>query len=193
MPLTSTLLHRKGIDMFRTSLVLALMMALLHPFGALAQDEAQAEAPRVANGTAFGKWSVTCEALAVNETTCVLTQRLVRTADNAFLAEFLAFWSADGATRYVAARVPTGVYLPAGFVLRPETDPEGDELAFVWQSCGRDLCEALIVLDDDMATRLEAAENLLAGYRPNLLSEPAVFNLSFAGLDAGLAALRPAE
>jgi invasion protein IalB len=161
------------------------------PLDATAQDSEPAPETRVANGTNYGEWRVMCEAIAVNETTCVLSQRLARSADNAFLAEFLAFWSADGAKRYVAVRVPNGVYLPAGFALRPEADSEGEELGFVWQNCGRDLCEALIELDDDTLARLTSAETLLAGYRPNLLAEPAVFSLTFSGLDEGLAALRP--
>lgn len=167
------------------------LTVLLMPFGTDAQEGGAAPNTRIANGTAFGSWFVACEALAVNETTCVLSQRLARSTDKAFLAEFLAFWSADGTKRYVAVRVPNGVYLAAGFALRPEAEPEGNELGFVWQSCGRDLCEALIELDDATGKRLTGADTLLAGYRPSLLAEPAVFSLSFAGLDEGLAALRP--
>lgn len=171
---------------------LALAAVLMAAPTARAQEaDAAAAAPRIANGTPFGNWLVTCEAVAVNETTCVLTQRLSRSTDNAFLAEYLAFWSGDGTKRYIVVRVPNGVYLPAGVAIRPEADPEDAEIDFVWQSCGRDLCEALIELDDELAARLDGAEKLLAGYRPNIQAETLVFPLSFAGLEEGLAALRP--
>ena len=143
---------------------------------------------RIANGTRFGVWTVTCEALAVNETACVLSQRLVRKSDNAFLAEVLAFQSADGARRYMAARVPNGVYLPAGFAMKP-AEGEAEETRFVWQSCSRELCEALIDLDDAKIAELESGERLVAGYRPSLVAQPLVFAMGATGLKEGLDAL----
>lgn len=177
------------------ALALALVAAGLGGTTPLAAQEAEAAATtnvppaRVANGTRFGQWVVSCEALAVNETACVLSQRLVRASDGAFLAEMLAFSSADGTRRYVGARVPNGVYLPHGFALRP-AEGEAEEIRFVWQSCSRDLCEALIELDGEALAALEAAEGgLIAGYRPGLLAQPLVFTLSVEGAGAGLAAL----
>ena len=144
---------------------------------------------RVANGTRFGQWVVSCEALAVNETACVLTQRLARAADGAFLAEMLAFSSADGSRLYLGARVPSGVYFPHGFALRP-AEGAAEETRFVWQSCSRDLCEALIELSPETLQALEMAEGgLIAGYRPGLLAQPLVFALSVEGAEAGLSAL----
>ena len=98
-------------------LVFALVALAAIPLGmtpGLAQDNGAAatttvQPMRIANGTRFGAWRVNCEAIAVNETACVLSQRLVRTSDNVFLAELLAFWSGDGSKSYLAARVPTGV------------------------------------------------------------------------------------
>lgn len=143
---------------------------------------------RIANGTQFGAWTVTCEALAVNETACVLTQRLVRSSDNAFLAELLAFWSGDGSRSYLAARVPNGVFFPSGFAFKPEESEEQQQ--FVWQSCARDLCEALLEVDMETVKGLEAAESLIAGYRPSLQSEPLVFRMTMDGAEEGLMALK---
>lgn len=151
-----------------------------------AADAAPVE--RIANGTRFGAWTVTCEALAVNETACLLTQRLVRSSDNAFLAEVLAFWSGDGSQRYLAARVPNGVFFPSGFAVKPEDGEE--QTQFVWQSCARDLCEALLEIDAQALADLEAAEGLVAGYRPNLRADPLVFRMSLEGATEGLAALQ---
>ncbi len=172
------------------------LTCLLFPMSTCAQDvavgtedAAVAAAPaRIANGTRFGNWVVTCEALAVNETTCVLSQQLARSTDRAFLAELLAFSSADGSRQFMAVRVPLGVYLPSGFVLRPQEATE--ETGFVWQSCGRDLCEGLLELTGDLAATFDTAETLVGGYRPNRTSEPVVFSLSATGLSEGLAALR---
>ena len=66
---------------------------------------------RIANGTRFGAWTVNCRAVAVNETSCVLSQRLVRTSDNVFLAEILAFWSGDVTRAFLGARVGIRILL----------------------------------------------------------------------------------
>jgi len=175
----------------------ALAMALILvgvPGSGVAQNDGPAATTnvppaRIANGTRFGQWVVSCEALAVNETACVLTQRLARASDGAFLAEMLAFASADGTRRYIGARVPSGVYFPHGFAVRP-AEGEAEETRFVWQSCSRDLCEALIELTEEELEALEGAEGgLIAGYRPGLLAQPLIFTMSVEGAGAGLDAL----
>lgn len=155
--------------------------------GAQAQ-EPEADAPRIANGARFGAWTVTCEAIAVNETACVLSQTLVRSADERFLAEILAFWSGDGSQSYVAARVPNGVFFPSGFAFKPEGAEDRQEL--IWQSCSRDLCEALAQIDLATLTALEAGADVFAGYRPGLGAEPVVFKLDLTGIEEGMTALR---
>lgn len=157
-------------------------------FAQEATQDASEPAQRVANGARFGAWTVTCEALAVNETACLLTQRLVRSSDNAFLAEVLAFWSGDGSQSYLAARVPNGVFFPSGFAFKPEEAEE--QTQFVWQSCTRDLCEALLEIDMETLKTLEGHESLVAGYRPNLRSEPVVFRMTLDGAEEGLIALK---
>jgi invasion protein IalB len=159
--------------------VLIALMALALP--AAAQDAT------AANGTRFGDWTLSCEALGPAQTVCVLRQTLVETGgdDERFLVELLAFPSPDGARTWIAARVPLGVHLPSGFALRAgDDDPP---LRFDWQSCSRDLCEALLALDD--ASALDGVE-VIAGYRPAPGAGPAVFRVGMAGLADGLAALR---
>lgn len=172
---------------------MAICMALAGAAGAQESETgaAQDAPPPVANGARIGAWTVTCEAVAVGQTACVLSQRLVRSADNAFLAELLAFRSADGARTFLAARVPNGVFFPSGFALRPEESEAQRD--FVWQSCSRDLCEALLEIDPEALDELEAAEALLAGYRPALTAEPLVFRLSLEGATEGLDALDAAR
>lgn len=149
------------------------------------------QAPRVANGERFGSWTVSCEALAVNETVCVLNQRLVRSADNVFLAEFLAFDNAREPGAFLAARVPIGVHFPSGFSIRP--DQESDVvLELDWQSCATDLCEALIAIDDEQIETLSSADTAIAGYRPRFGADALVFRVDMTGLQDGLAALADA-
>ena len=164
-------------------------LSLLAPVHAVAQDDA---ATRVANGERFGAWTVSCQALAVNETLCVLNQRLVRSADTVFLAEFLAFDNARAPGAYLAARVPVGAHFPSGFSIRPDQDGE-DVLALTWQSCATDLCEALIALDPETVERLSSADVAIAGYRPRLGAEPLVFRVDLSGLEDGLDALAGAD
>jgi invasion protein IalB len=178
------------------ALTLAGSLAVAGP--GLAQDETAQEnatpAARIVNGQAFGDWTVQCEALAVNETACVLSQRLVRGSDGAFLAELLAFSASAGSQRYLAARVPVGVHLPSGFAVRPaDAGTDAQQTEFVWQSCSRELCEALLALTDEALGMLEEAETLVGGYRPSLRADPLVFRFSVAGLDEGLSALEAAS
>ncbi|MGB2200354.1 MAG: hypothetical protein ACPH5G_03355, partial [Pseudooceanicola atlanticus] len=66
----------------------------------------------------------------MNETACVLSQTLVRSSDDRFLAEILAFWSGDGTSSYMAARLPNGVFFPSGFAFKPEDSEERQ--SFAW-------------------------------------------------------------
>lgn len=152
------------------------------------QETAVATPAPVRNGARYGAWTVTCEALGVNETACVLSQTLVRSADNQFLAEILAFWSGDGSTSYMAARVPNGVFFPSGFAFKPEDSEERQ--SFVWQSCSRELCEGLLPVDMEALGALEDGAEVFAGYRPRLGAEPLVFRLNFDGVTEGMTALK---
>lgn len=144
----------------------------------------------VSNGQQFGEWTVSCEAIAVNRTACVLTQALLRDTDQAFVAQMLAFWSGDGTQSYVAARVPVGAYLPAGFAMRSETSEE--VIQFTWQTCTQQFCEAMAALGAEKITELATGEaQIVASYRPGLAVDPIVFSFSMAGAGAGLAALHP--
>ncbi|MCC6007579.1 MAG: invasion associated locus B family protein [Rhodobacteraceae bacterium] len=144
-------------------------------------------AERLQNGARFGDWTVACEAVAVNETICVLSQRLVAREGERFLTELLAFNDTEEPVAYLAARVPLGVYFPAGFSMRPEG---GDTaLDFEWQSCGEDLCEALLVLDADALAALEQGPAAIAGYVPRTGAEALVFRIGTEGLSGGLVAL----
>lgn len=156
---------------------------------AMAQDDGAA---RIVNGQKFDAWTVSCEAIAVNETTCMLNQQLLRASDQAFITQMVAFWDRAGEKRYLSVRVPTGVYLPAGFAMRVEDNEDITE--FTWQTCGRDLCEALIELDDDLLAAIDGEEpvTMIASYRPAITAEPVVFRFALTGATAGLNALKPA-
>ena len=157
---------------------------------------AETAVPRVENGARFGAWTVACEAVAVNETICVLTQRLVEAEGQGFLTELLAFNDAELPQAWVVARVPLGVHFPGGFGLRPEAGEAAEAaeageaaLAFEWQSCAPQLCEALLAVDAAALARLERAEGAIAGYVPAPGADPLLFRVATEGLGAGLAAL----
>ena len=146
-----------------------------------------AEAQRVENGARFGAWTVACEAVAVNETICVLTQRLVEAEGQGFLTELLAFNDGEEAQAWVVARVPLGVHFPGGFALQPEEDDT--PLEFAWQSCAPQLCEALLPVDAAALAALEGSASAIAGYVPAPGEAPVVFLVATEGLAEGLAAL----
>lgn len=153
---------------------------------------ASAQESTVPNGQTFGVWTVNCTAVAVGQTSCVLSQQIHRGTDNAFIAQVLAFQNLDATKTYLSARVPLGAYLPAGFAIKAE-DQE-DVLPFVWQTCAADLCEALAEIDPAKLAELAGVErNILGAFRPNLQSEDFVFRFSMAGVIEGLAALDAAK
>ena len=142
----------------------------------------------VANGQKFGAWTVNCTAVAVGRTVCTLQQQILRSSDRAFIAQMLAFQSPDRSKTYLSARVPNGVYFPAGFVMKDEQSE--DVLQFVWQSCGRDLCEALAEIDPEALADMAGTDKVILGaFRPNIQSENFVFRMSLNGAPEGLAAL----
>lgn len=179
-----------------TALCAALMSATLAP-QARAQSDTEVQGPpapeRITNGKTFGAWAVTCEALAVNETTCVLSQRLFRDTDRAFIAQIMAFWAGNGEELFMSARVPTGVALPAGFVLRPASGGEDDLVQFTYQTCDANTCEAIAQIDSAFveSTRTEDGQAMVASFRPGLTAEPFIFRFSAEGMAQGLAALKP--
>jgi len=148
---------------------------------------AVAETTRIENGAQFGGWTVSCEAIAVNETLCVLSQRLVRSDSNTILAELVAFNEGEDAGAWLIARVPNGVYFPSGFVLGVEDDAA--RIGFEWQNCTPDMCEALLALEPDHLDAFEALGPWVAGYRPGITGEALVFRVSPQGLEEGLIAL----
>ena len=156
-----------------------------------AAHTAQAQEP-VQNGQVFGAWTVSCEAVAVGQTACVLNQQILRSEDRAFVAQMLAFQSPDGTQTYLSARVPVGVYFPAGFAIRAE-DSE-DVTNFVWQTCGRDLCEAVTEITPEALAELGAEGRVVLGaFRPAIQAENFVFRFSMNGAADGLAALSTAQ
>ncbi|WP_425073622.1 invasion associated locus B family protein [Sagittula sp. S175] len=159
---------------------------------ALSLTTVPAGAQDVGNGQKFGAWTVGCEALGMNRTACVLNQTLSRDSDQAFIAQMMAFWSADGEKMYLAARVPMGAYLPSGFAIRAEEKEEA--VPFVWQACQGQVCEAMREVDSEMLDDLGLDnEAVLGSFRPRLGMEPIVFRFSMAGIREGLTALHPAE
>lgn len=151
-------------------------------------------AARVVNGAAFGGWTVLCEAVAVNETMCGLSQRLVRNdGSNRLLADLLAIPGVDDQPPVLVVRVPLGVHFPGGFALRAEGQAAGEPLVvFDWQSCSTELCEALALLDPGRLAALEGVDRALAAYRPEVNADPLVFRVRLDGLTEGLAALTEA-
>lgn len=184
-------------------LLLSALFAATLPLATLAQDAAAPDigtpgvatsGTDIANGQSFGDWLVRCDALGVNRTRCMLSQRVARSDNNALLGEVLAFWSDDTpAVPILVVQAPTGLHLPTAFALQPE-GAEGDDqrLDFIWQSCNGTLCEAIGLPDQDKLDQLTGAERLLAGYRQTATAEATVFPISTKGLADGLAALKPA-
>lgn len=157
---------------------------------------ASAETPAavVANGQTFGAWTVTCEAVAVGQTACLLNQTILRDTDRAFLAQVIALKDGESGKTFLLARVPLGASLPFGFAMRPEgTEDEESLLRFDWQTCFGQICEALTEIDADRLAQVDSeGTTMLASYQPALKAEPLVFRLSLQGARAGMDAIATA-
>lgn len=181
----------------RVFIVLALVLTL--PASAQTSTDRDAvvapEAPATAvvvNGQKFGAWSVSCVAVAVGETDCTLTQRVLRAADKAFVADIIATRNPDGES-FLIARVPVGVFLPTGFAMRQsESEDEEAVMEFTWQSCNGQICEAILKIDAEKVAALSAEDNaMVAAFRPSAQTEPFLFQFSLNGMETGLDAVRP--
>jgi len=168
-------------------LAIAALLAVPLATNAHAQDEASTT---FVNGQKVGAWTVACRAVAVGETDCTLTQRILRVTDNAFVADIIATQNDANAT-FLIARVPAGAFLPNQFAMRNEQDLEAEDvMAFAWQTCSGQFCEAVIEVAADDVAALSADNNkMVAAFRPNAEMEPFVFQMSLAGLKDGLDAI----
>lgn len=166
---------------------LAVALGLLSP---VATAVAETVPARLENGARFGAWRVACEAVAVGETLCSLSQHLVRSDGDAFLAGLVALWDADLESRHLIATVPVGVHFPSGLALHLAAG--GERLEFAWQVCSTTLCEARLTLGSEDAGRISAAAEPLLAYRPAPGAEPLVFRIETEGLAEGLDTLKAA-
>lgn len=148
----------------------------------------QTETPSLSNGQRLGAWTVTCQATGVNQTRCVLSQRLLRAEDQAFIADIVVFLTDDPDQAMISFRVPLGVHFPFGLAFGPaETD---ERLTVTWQACSAELCEGTVFVPIEKIRELEAQGTMRGGFRPRPNMEPVIFDFSIEGIGAGLDGLK---
>jgi invasion protein IalB len=161
-------------------------LAMLAPLAlpALAQTE---DRPR--NGTRFQDWVLNCRAEAVNQTSCAITQSLVRQADEAFLAEFglNRVQSDDKPQTVMIVRTPAGMDLRVDPAYRIDESEESTTLS--WRTCAGDFCSAVLTLDEAQTEALRQGAQMTFGYRPFGANQPVAFAVSLSGVSDGLDAL----
>lgn len=150
--------------------------------GVSAQDAAT-------NGTLFGNWRLSCQATAVNQTTCVIAQTLTVGEQNAFLAEVtFQYAEVDGENKTImAVSTPTNMLLSARPGYRM-TDTE-ETLPLTWRTCTPQICTASRVLEDSEVDAIRTNQTFVIGYHPIANPEPLVFEISLQGASEGLDAL----
>lgn len=165
---------------------------LITIFITLSSVSSQAQDSAIANGETFGVWEVVCSATGVGQTSCVLSQQIHRSEDNAFIAQVMAFQNADASKTYLSARVPLGAYLPAGFLMRSEDSEEA--LALIWQTCLSKFCEAITEISPEKLAELAREDStVLGGFRPSVQGSDFIFRFAMTGAIEGLAALQAAK
>lgn len=141
------------------------------------------------NGTTFEDWVLVCEAAAVNQTICAITQRLSISESNAFLAEvrLQKLNTNEGPRILLALTTPTNMVLP----VRPGYRiGEGEEaLPLDWRTCTPQFCTASRIVDEAELDQIKRAVRMIVGYQPVGSNEPVAFPVSLKGVTAGLNAL----
>ena len=141
-------------------------------------------AGQVANGAAFGDWTVTCTAESTARTLCALTQTAVTREGADFLAEVGLNPGAEGVVMVV--RTPSGMLLPVQPAWRVGS---AAPVALAWRTCAGDFCTAIGVLSPEQVDQLRRGRTMILGYRRVTDPAPVTFEVSLTGVTAGLAAL----
>lgn len=143
---------------------------------------------QVANGAAFGDWTVTCTAESTARTLCALSQTVVARQDGAFLAEVGLNPAGDGAV--MVLRTPAAMLLPVQPAYR--IGPSAP-VALAWRTCAGDVCTAVAALDAAQVGALRRGRSMTLGYQRISDGRPTTFDVSLSGVTAGLEALRAAS
>lgn len=161
-------------------------------FGCGAQAQDATTPLDVANGTMFGDWIVSCEAVTISRNVCRLLQEQTLRDNNGLVARFIALPAEEGGA-ILLAQVPMGVYLPGGAVYRLENAQEAAQQEMIWQRCWGNVCEAALGLEAAQLEAIDDAGAILFGYRGDISSEPVITRVDMSNFRAGLDALRAAE
>ncbi|WP_316015526.1 invasion associated locus B family protein [Roseobacter sp. HKCCA0434] len=129
-------------------------------------------------------WSLDCRATGVDQTSCVLAQRLISPDTEAEIAQIVLRAREDGTA--LVLRVPTGVDLTR----RPafEVD-DGTAQALTWTACDANHCLAATALDAERSQALRDGVTATFGYQPLSAEAPLLFDVSLLGISAGWDAL----
>jgi len=176
---------------------LALVAGLWAAAPVVAQDAAAPEpaaapaAGDLANGTAFGDWVVSCEAVTTQRNVCRLVQELSRRDTGELVARFIALPVEDGAV--LVAQVPMGVFLPGGAVYRFADRDDLEQRDMIWQRCLGEVCEAAAPLDTAELKLFGENKAILFGFRTDAEAEPVIVRVDISQFVAGLDRLAAAQ
>ncbi len=199
----------------RTALAIAIAVAASAPAAAqpspptpqlraTAAAAAPAAAPAAAAAPAgtgtnqkFGSWVLACPpADAGQKGSCVLIQQLSETLSRKVVFVWLMQYD-DKGQLMAAFRLPTGVFINRGLIMKTAPDAEGVRIDY--EQCGPTECQALFPVTKDLVKQFSAAKSvsvtiaLTNGQAPNVQLGMDGFAGALAALAAQAKVAKPAQ
>jgi invasion protein IalB len=137
-------------------------------------------------GDRVGDWIFECIGIGVNQTRCLLTQRLVLENNQQEIMRLTLSTIGDSDQVLLTARVPLGIFLPSGVAARIDN---GEDFQLTPTFCRQEGCEAQVILGPDLLDAMKRGNEILVGFRQNPNSDTIVVPASLIGVSRGLSAI----
>ncbi len=169
-----------SIHKIKTGLITAVMLSLLAvPFQLAAAEK----------GKNFKDWGHKCEKpKGFDKEICFIFQRITNKENDKKVADItIAYAPKAGSKPLMVVTLPLGVFLPAGIQLRVDQEKETARAQFV--QCIQDGCQARVVMDDKMMSKLKGGNRLgVAFLTPQ--QKQLGFPVSLSGFTAAIDSLK---
>ena len=134
-------------------------------------------------GEKIGDWTFQCQAISAKDTICAITQVFINQQNRQPVLVLTLRSVGIEKQLTLIARAPLGVYLPEPVTA---TIDDGAQLAFAWQRCSQQGCEATAKIDDQSRTAMKAGNRMQIAFKAQAGGDPVTFNASLSGVTQGL-------
>jgi invasion protein IalB len=108
-------------------------------------------------GERFGAWTVACPRDPASKAPCVMIQQISETLSRKVVFVWLLQYD-DKRQLLGAFRLPSGVFVDRGLLMKTDTDGSGLKVAYT--RCDPGECQAIFSISDDLAKQLSGAKTV---------------------------------